>query len=146
MGRVGMTHRLSFSELLNYDPGQPGITVPVTLSLNQTQVSCEAKVDTGASFCIFARSHGEQLGLDIADGLRQIIGTVTGSFVAYLHEVNLSVAGLEFSAFVAFAEEETFRRNVLGRRGFLEQVTMGLVDYEGRLYLNHYPDGADAES
>lgn len=145
MGRVGMIHRLSFSELLNYDAGQPGITVPVTLSLNQTRVSCEAKVDTGASLCVFARSYGEQLGLDIADGLRQVIGTVTGSFVAYLHEVNFSVAGLEFSAFVAFAEEEIFQRNVLGRRGFLEQVTLGLADYEGRLYLNHYPDGADAE-
>lgn len=145
MGRVGMIHRLSFSELLNYDAGQPGITVPVTLSLNQTQVSCEAKVDTGASLCVFARSHGEQLGLDIASGLRQIMGTVTGSFVTYLHEVDFSVAGLEFSAFVAFAEDETFKRNVLGRRGFLEQVMLGLVDYEGRLYLGRYPDGTIAE-
>jgi hypothetical protein len=140
-----MIHRLSFSELLNYDAGQPGITVPVTLSLNQAQVSCEAKVDTGASLCVFARSPGEQLGLDIASGLRQLMGTVTGSFVAYLHEVDFSVAGLEFSAFVAFAEDETFKRNVLGRRGFLEQVTLGLVDYEGRLYLGRYSGGTTAE-
>lgn len=140
-----MTHRLSFSELLNYDAGQPGITVQVTLGLNQAQVSCEAKVDTGASLCIFARSHGEQLGLDIADGLRQIIGTVTGSFVVYLHEVDFSVAGLEFTAFVGFAEDETFKRNVLGRRGFLEQVTLGLVDYRGKLYLSRYSDGTAIE-
>jgi hypothetical protein len=140
-----MAHRLSFSESLTYDAGQPGITVLVTLRVGQAQVNCEAKVDTGASLCVFARSYGEQLGLDIADGLRQIIGTVTGSFVAYLHEVDFSVAGLEFSAFVSFTEEESFQRNVLGRRGFLEQVTLGLVDYEGRLYLSRYPDGADAE-
>jgi hypothetical protein len=107
--------------------GQPGITVPVILGLNQAQVSCEAKVDTGASLCIFARSHGERLGFDVTGGLRQIIGTVTGSFVVYLHEVDFSVAGLEFSAFVGFAEDETFKRNVLGRRGFLEQVTLGMA-------------------
>jgi hypothetical protein len=140
-----MASQLSFSESLTYDAGQPGIAVPVILRLGQAQVSCEAKVDTGASLCVFARSHGEQLGLDIADGLRQIIGTVTGSFVAYLHEVDFSVAGLEFSAFVAFAEGETFQRNVLGRRGFLEQVTLGLVDYEGKLYLSRYTDGTNAE-
>ena len=140
-----MTYRLSFSELLNYDAGQPGITVPVILGLNRAQVSCEAKVDTGASLCIFARSHGEQLGLDVTDGLRQIIGTVTGSFVVYLHEVDFSVAGLEFSAFVGFAEDETFKRNVLGRRGFLEQVTLGLVDYEGKLYVGRYSDSAAVE-
>jgi len=140
-----MTHQLSFSESLSYDAGQPGITVPVILRLGQTQVSCEAKIDTGAFLCVFARSHGEQLGLDITDGLRQIIGTVTGTFVAYLHEVDFSVAGLEFSAFVAFAEDETFQRNVLGRRGFLEQTTLGLVDYEGKLYLSCYPDGKNPE-
>jgi hypothetical protein len=140
-----MIHRLSFSESLSYDAGQPGITVPVTLSRNQAQVSCEAKIDTGASLCVFARSHGEQLGLVVADGLRQIIGTVTGSFVAYLHEVDFSVGGLEFSAFVAFAEDKTFQRNVLGRRGFLEQVTLGLVDYEGKLYLSRYSGGTSAE-
>jgi hypothetical protein len=145
MGRLGMTYRLSFSKLLNYDAGQPGITVPVNLSLNQAQVSCVAKVDTGASLCVFARSHGERLGLDVADGLRQIIGTVTGSFVVYLHEVDFSVAGLEFSAFVGFAEDETFKRNVLGRRGFLEQVTLGLVDYEGKLYLSRYSEGPTVE-
>ncbi len=58
--------------------------------------------------------------------------------MAYLHEVNLSVAGFAFSAFVGFAENEGFRRNVLGRRGFLEHIMLGLVDYDGQLSLNNY--------
>ena len=70
--------------------------------------------------------------------MRQLVGTVTGTFVVYLHEVNLSVAGFAFSVFVGFAEDEGFWRNVLGRRGFLEQITLGLVDYDGKLYFNHY--------
>ena len=133
-----MSYQMSFATLLQYDPGQPSITVTVTLSLSQDHINCEAKVDTGASLCIFARDLGEQLGLEIESGMRQLVGTVTGTFVVYLHEVNLSVAGLECSAFVGFAEDEGFRRNVLGRRGFLEQITLGLVDYEGQLYLSYY--------
>ena len=135
-----MSYQLSFTELVNYDAGQPSITVPVTLSVGQARVNCDAKIDTGSSNCIFARNLGEELGLDIETGLRLLVGTVTGNFVAYLHEVNLSLASLEFSGLVAFAEDKEFRRNVLGRRGFVEQITLGLVDYEGKLYLSPYDE------
>jgi hypothetical protein len=84
--------QLSFTELIEYDPGQPSIAIPITLSVSQTRVNCDAKVDTGSSNCIFARSVGKELGLDIESGLRLLVGTVTGNFVAYLHEVNLSLA------------------------------------------------------
>ena len=132
-----MSSQMSFATLVQYDPGQPSMTVAVTLSLSQDHINCEAKVDTGASWCIFARDLGEQLGLEVENGMRQLVGTVTGTFVVYLHEVNLSVAGLECSAFVGFAEDTGFRRNVLGRRGFLEHITLGLVDYEGQLSLSY---------
>lgn len=133
-----MNYQLVFTESLTYDPGRAGITVDVTLSLSRDTVDCEAKIDTGASFCIFARNIGEELGIEVESGIRQLIGTVTGNFVVYLHEVNLSVPGVEMTALVGFAENAAFRRNVLGRRGFLEQVTLGLVDYEGKLYLSRY--------
>jgi len=137
---LGVSYQLSFTELVNYDAGQPSITVPITLSVGQARVDCEAKVDTGSSNCIFARNLGEELGLDIETGLRLLVGTVTGTFVAYLHEVNLSLASFEFSGLVGFAEDKEFRRNVLGRRGFIEQIVLGLVDYEGTLYLSRYDE------
>jgi hypothetical protein len=137
---LGVSYQLSFTELVNYDSSQPSITVPITLSVSQARVQCEAKVDTGSSNCIFARSLGEELGLDIETGLRLLVGTVTGKFVAYLHEVNLTLASFEFSGLVGFAEDSEFRRNVLGRRGFIEQITLGLVDYEGKLYLGRYDE------
>ncbi len=133
-----MSYQLSFTESVNYDAGQPSITVPITLSVGQARVDCDARVDTGSSNCIFARNVGEELGLDIETGLRLLVGTVTGTFVAYLHEVNLSLASFEFSGLVGFAEDQEFRRNVLGRRGFVEQIVLGLVDYEGTLYLSRY--------
>jgi hypothetical protein len=135
---LGVSYQLHFTELVNYDAGQPSITVPVTLSVRQARVHCGAKVDTGSSNCIFARNLGEELGLDIESGLRLLVGTVTGNFVVYLHEVNVSLASFEFSGLVGFAEDNEFRRNVLGRRGFIEQMTLGLVDYEGKFYLGRY--------
>ena len=135
-----MTYQLSFTELVNYDASQPSIAVPIRLSVSQARVNCDAKIDTGSSNCIFARSLGEELGLDIESGLRLLVGTVTGNFVAYLHEVNLSLASFEFSGLVGFAEDKEFRRNVLGRRGFVEQIVLGLVDYEGKLYLSRYDE------
>ena len=133
-----MSYQLSFTELVNYDAGQPSITVPLTLSVGRTRVVCDAKVDTGSSNCIFARNLGEELVLDIETGLRLLVGTVTGTFVAYLHEVNLSFASLDFNSLVGFAAEKGFRRNVSGRRGFIEQIVLGLVDYEGTLHLSRY--------
>lgn len=126
--------------MVNYDAGQTSITLPVTLSVSQARVDCDAKVDTGSSNCIFARNLGEELGLDIESSLRLLVSTVTGTFVAYLHEVNLSLTSFEFSSLIGFAEDHEFRLNVLGRRGFIEQMTLGLVDYEGKLYLSRYDE------
>lgn len=134
-----MIYQLSSSELLNYDVGKSGITVDVTLNINKKErVNCEAKADTGSSFCIFKREIGEQLGLNITDGVEQNIGTVTGNFVVYLHEVNLTISNFELYVMVGFAQDESFQRNILGRRGFLEQTILGIADYEGKLYLSLY--------
>ena len=53
---------------------------------------------------------------------------MTGKFVVYLHEVNLSVASFVLSSLVGFATDKEFQRNVLGRRGFIEQMSLGLVE------------------
>lgn len=133
-----MSFQLTFDHRLEYDAGQAGITLAVTLRLNQDAVSCEAKIDTGSTFSILARKVGEDLGLEIESGIKRLVGTVTGTFVVYLHEVTLSVLGVELDALVGFAADENFQRNVLGRRGFLDQTVLGLVDYEGLLYLRCY--------
>ena len=88
--------------------------------------------------CIFARPYGEQLGFDIETGLRQLFGTATGTFVVYGHEVSLSVGELEFDTLAFFPADEEITRNVLGRFGWLDRVVLGLVDYEGKLYLSRY--------
>ncbi len=133
-----MVHSLAFDELLKYDAGDPGITIPVLLKLGGIVRDVDAKLDSGSSFCVFERLHGLSLGLEIESGHRQRIGTATGSFIAYGHSLTLSVKGFDFDVIAYFAEDEAINRNVLGRHGFINRVQLGLIDYEGQLFLSRY--------
>ena len=133
-----MAHHLDFEKLLTYDLSELGITVAVTIELKEKSQTFDAKLDTGADHCIFERKLGEQLGLNIEKGVPQRFGTATGTFLAYGHDVTLQVADMKFDSLVFFAAEESFTRNVLGRFGWLDRVVLGLVDYEGKLYLSRY--------
>ena len=78
------------------------------------------------------------LGLKVESGNLVHISTVTGSFDAYGHMLNLETLGYSFDVTVYFAANENFKRNVLGRRGWLDQVRLGLIEYESKLYLSRY--------
>lgn len=131
-----MPYQLSFDKLHFYDSGKSGISIPVTLRIGQSVESLMAKIDTGASHCIFRRIYGEQLGLDIERGYLLQVSTPTGTFTVYGHDVTLVVADFEFDATVYFAADEAFKRDVLGRHGWLEKITIGIRDYHGELYLS----------
>lgn len=133
-----LPYSLTFDVLHRYDPAFPGIDVPVVLSSGSETIKTMAKLDTGASFCIFKREHGEALGLDIETGVPQSIGTATESFVAYGHHVSLSALSVHSDVLVFFAANPGFRRNVLGRRGFIERIRLAVIDYEGELYASTY--------
>jgi hypothetical protein len=133
-----VSHDFTFAIEYDYSDSDQGITLPVTLRFGEERVELPAKVDTGAQFSIFRREYGEMLGIDIEAGLRVEIGTVTGSFITYGHELSLSLLGYEFDAVVYFAEQHNFPRDVLGRHGLIERFLLCIVDYEGKLYLSEY--------
>lgn len=135
-----MAHSLRFSLAHSYDIGLTGIQVPVILRSGREATELYAGVDTGASFCVFERQHGEKIRLEIDQGKPLEINTVAGSFLAYGHEVTLIVLGIETTTTAYFAADENFSRNVLGRQGWLDRVRLGLVDYDGKLYLSAYDD------
>lgn len=135
-----MEHLLGFEKLLKYDAGASGITVNTILKFSDKSVSFPAKIDTGSSFCIFERKYGEELGLEIETGLFQKVGTATGTFDTFGFRLTLQVEEFAFDSLVYFAADEYVKRNVLGRHGWLESVKIGLVDYEGKLYLSRYSD------
>jgi len=133
-----MNYQMNFSRLVSYDAGLPGITVDVVISLISNSITLKAKLDTGSTNCTFERQYGERLGLDIESGERIRIGTPTGSFIAYRHSVTMNVLDYALDVGVCFAEDASISRNVLGRLGLLDRVNIGLVDYEGKLYLSKY--------
>ena len=137
-----MAHELSFDILHEYSASDAtnGITLQVALSTGDSLVTLKASLDTGASFCIFERGYGESLGLDVETGILTRFGTATGIFEAYGHTIMISALGLTFEALVYFAKEESYGRNVLGRRGWLDQVRVGIVEYESKLYLSKYDE------
>lgn len=135
-----MAWQLSYEKRAFFDPGKPGISVPVNLLIGNDSVDVETKLDTGSTYCVFERVWGESLGFDIESGHRVRIATATGSFIAYGHSVTLSVVGYDLDSVVYFAEDRAIKRNVLGRHGFLDRVQFGLIDYIGQLYLSRYGD------
>ena len=136
-----MTHTLNFQTLHLYDTTASGITIPVELSAGRERVTItNAKLDTGASFCIFQREYGDMLGLDVEQGLETRIATPTSVFLAYGHEVLLNALGHEFLVTVYFASFYGFIRNVLGRHGWLNKIRLGIIDYDGKLYVSTYDE------
>lgn len=134
--------QLSFRAQHAYDTRQTGITVPLKLFYAGNEVEFEAKVDTGASHCIFARLLADHLGVAVERGVAERFPTAAGSFKAYGHSTRIAVLGIETDSIVYFAEDYAYNRNVLGRQGWLDRIRLGLVDYAGKLYLSDYNDPA----
>lgn len=135
-----MAYTLSFSKSHDYTTVKDGITILVTLRSENFFVDLTAKLDTGATFCIFERGQGEALHLDIETGQETLINTPTGTFTAYGHDVVLQFLDYELSTTVYFAADYAFNRNVLGREGWLNRLRVGIVDHDGLLYLSHYDE------
>jgi len=131
-----VSHQLTFASAYNY--GTEALIVPVELEFADKAVRTDAYIDTGATFCVFKRELATALDIDIESGTPLRFSTVTGGFDAYGHVVTVKTFGYSFDVMVYFAAFEAFTRNVLGRRGWLDQFQLGLVEYESTLYLNRY--------
>jgi hypothetical protein len=133
-----MSVSLAFDASHDYSEALDGIDVPIALCIGRQSVELLAKLDTGAAHCIFERKYAEMLGVDVESGRLQRFRTVAGAFEAYQHEVTIQTLGIEFPAFVFFAQDPMFSRNFLGRSGWLDRLRVAIVDYERMLFLSPY--------
>ncbi len=85
----------------------------VILRYGENDFQCEAKIDTGAQYCLFSREIGEILGIDIESGIRREFRTLTGTLTAFGHELTIGTLGELFDATVYFAEEYNLPRTFL---------------------------------
>lgn len=137
---TGVAYTFNFLNRHSYDTTKTGITVPVELIHGANVVQVDAKLDTGASFCIFERTYGEMLGLDVEGGVPEAVSTANGTFQVFGHRLSITTLGFQFEAMVYFAADESIRRSVLGRRGFVDQLRLCLIEHDGELYVSKYDD------
>ena len=131
-----MSYEIEYAVKQIYDSRKVGITVKTTLRRNNLSVVLNAKVDTGAEFCLFARELGEELDIDIESGYRKSLSTLSGNLSAFGHTVELETLGLKFDSLVYFAQDYSLNRNLLGRQGWLQLVKIGLDDYKSEIYIS----------
>jgi hypothetical protein len=131
-------HSIQFQARHDYSKTRGGITVPIELGYGLEWIRLDAKIDTGAEFCLFERGYGEALGINIEVGDEKRLSTLSGAIVAFGHEVSLRVLGLEFPLVAFFPQDASIHRSLLGRQGWLRQVRLGLVDYDQMIYLSRY--------
>lgn len=130
--------QFTFAQEHHYDDGADGITLPTELHYQGTQLVVTAKVDTGATHCLFRNEHGRALGINIEQGIPLTLSTLNGPLDAYGHEVVIQTLGLAFESTVYFAKYPGLQRNLLGRQGWLRNLRLALIDYDNTLYLSAY--------
>jgi hypothetical protein len=54
----------------------------------------------------------------------------------------MGVLGIENSSMVYFFADQSIRKNVLGRQGWLDRIRLGLIDHDQELYLAAYNEVA----
>jgi hypothetical protein len=133
-----MPTQLNFDEELRYSDDLSGITIPVLLINGDKSIRVATKVDTGAQICLFAYEVGLRLGLEIEQGTPIVLTSIGGSIDAFGHDVVLQTAGLAFGSRIYFAKYPGLPRSVLGRQGWLRNLRMAVIDYDGLLYLSAY--------
>jgi hypothetical protein len=119
-------------------PDEPTGNIPLSVKLEVAGASTRflAYVDTGAARCLFQSEYAEILGLDLRAGeLLQFSAAGGGTIDAYGHTVIVEVLEQRVESVVYFTEHPGFRRNVLGRQGWLHHFKFGLIHYESKLYL-----------
>jgi hypothetical protein len=131
-----MTTWLNFPIQHHFKTTVSGIVIPCQLEQNGVQAGFEAKVDSGAEFCLFTREIAEELEIDVADGYGIRLDTLAGGLTAYAHAVTLHTLGLSFESLVLFHPAYGSRRNLLGRNGWLNNLHLALTMDDDMIYLN----------
>jgi hypothetical protein len=117
------------------DDATGGITLSIELQAVKS-VRLFAYIDTGAANCLFQGDYAELLGLTLTDGFPKNFYSAGGGVItAFGHHVTIKVFDYTVDSMVFFTDQPDFKRNVLGRQGWLHHFRVGLIHYESKLYL-----------
>lgn len=130
-----MATQLIFPVSHRFETTDAGLVIPCMLERNAVQAKLYAKVDPGSEYCVFTRELADELGIEVLDGLPVRLSTLTGVFTANAHWVTLHTLGIRVESFVLFHPAYGADRNILGRRGWLNNLHMALTMDDEMIHL-----------
>lgn len=100
-------------------PGVIRPIIPVTLCYKQNSlVTYEALVDSGADMCVFPAQVGELLGIDIKSGIvGPLSGVIGKSGKIYYHDIVVEIGGNSTQVHAGFSYSEKIQCGFLGQKG-----------------------------
>lgn len=125
------------------DLGRTRVAIRGTLTLAHDRLPAPPSIPFRERWYLLARFVAESLGIDVDSGLPQVFATANGPIEAFGHSVQLSVLEMHFDALVYFFANENIRKNLLGRRGWLDRVLFGLDEYRQIIYLSNVAVSTD---
>lgn len=111
--------------------------IQVTLRYGSRAVDLRALIDSGAADCLFHKSIGEALGIDVESGKpKNYTGIARQSVVGYVHEIGLRVQGMSewVTIQAAFIDDQVIP--LLGQEGFFDSFQVVFERYRGRFEVN----------
>lgn len=122
---------------LEHTYGDDGIYIGVGLLVGAGGAIVEMKLDTGAAISTMHHSYLGVLGIDdVATGSAATLFLANGEGrPAWIHPVAINFFGVSMTIDVAFCPSWSME-NLLGMRGFMDQVKFAVDHAKRRLYMN----------
>ncbi len=139
-----MATQLVFPISRRFHTTELGLEIPCILERNAVQVKVSAKVDPGSEYCLFSREAADELGIDVLDGPPVRLSTLAGGLTANSHWLTLHTLGVRFESLVLFHPAYGTGRNILGRRGWLNNLHMALTMDDEMIHLKSLVDAEES--
>jgi hypothetical protein len=111
--------------------------IQISLRYKNKAIDLRALIDSGAAECVFHRSIGEALGIDIESGrLKDYMGIARQSVAGYVHEIGLRVQGMPEWVKIEAAFIDAQIVPLLGQGGFFDSFQVVFERYRGRFEIN----------
>jgi hypothetical protein len=111
--------------------------IQVTLRYGNNAFDLRALIDSGAADCIFHRSIGEALGIDIQSGKpKDYTGIARQSIMGHVHEIGLRVQGMSEWVKIEAGFIDAQVIPLLGQGGFFDSFQVVFERYRGRFEVN----------
>lgn len=122
---------------LEYAYNGDEIVIDVRVMSGERESHAEMILDTGTNFSTLHHSVLRELGiLDVTTGTKASISVAGGqTAVCWLHLIVMEIFGTRLTVDVAFCPEWEMK-NLLGMRGFMDQVVFAVDHARHRLFLS----------